>query len=529
MTDTVRLGFAVGTGEPVMLPIQHMIVTGQTQLAGKTTTLEALLSRAKRPALAFVTKRGEGAFRGAREIRPYFREQTDWRFVQSILEASLHEKLRFERSWIMRASKGAKTLADVQRNVRHALASPKTKGLNADIYYQLDQYLDEIVPEIARVDWARRVDLAPGLSVMDLTALNESMQHLVVRSSMLWVLENAEDTIVVVPEAWKFAPEGRGAPVKLAAEAFVRQGAGLRNFLWLDSQDITGVDKRILKQCSVWLLGVQREINEIKRTLAQVPASTKKPKPEEIATLALGEFVACFGRSSIATYVQPAWMNAAQAQQVATGQLDVHVAARLSPRDARRTHAPTEEPNVKESEARDLRETNARLERENADLRRRLEALESASTPSSNERPEVALPVRTARTADVVSTATGVESNGHLSDELWQAIRARLLKDPALLKVAATKPAIDVEVRRQVVNADGAKWLGRVAQMIAEGYFDVPRKTSEVFREAQRRGQPGVAPRADEACKKLWEMGFLTRDDDGFRAVDGMKVNIVEA
>jgi hypothetical protein len=42
-----------------------MVVTGQTQEAGKTTTLEALISR-RAPRVAFVTKRGEGAFEGAR-------------------------------------------------------------------------------------------------------------------------------------------------------------------------------------------------------------------------------------------------------------------------------------------------------------------------------------------------------------------------------------------------------------------------------------------------------------------------------
>lgn len=43
-------------------------------------------------------------------------------------------------------------------------------------------------------------------------------------------------------------------------------------------------------------------------------------------------------------------------------------------------------------------------------------------------------------------------------------------------------------------------------------------------------GEPvsGFAPRADEACKKLLTMGFLTREEDGFKAVPGMKANLVE-
>jgi hypothetical protein len=52
----VHLGFEVGTGNSDEIPLRNIAVTGQTQESGKTTTLEALISRAKVPALAFITK-----------------------------------------------------------------------------------------------------------------------------------------------------------------------------------------------------------------------------------------------------------------------------------------------------------------------------------------------------------------------------------------------------------------------------------------------------------------------------------------
>jgi hypothetical protein len=123
--QAIHLGFEVGSGKAVEIPCRHMVVTGQTQEAGKTTTLEALISRSGLPAVAFVTKRGEQSFRTGpsgrapiRRIPPYFRERADWQFVASVLEATMRERLKFERAWIMRASKGAKTLADVQENVQ---------------------------------------------------------------------------------------------------------------------------------------------------------------------------------------------------------------------------------------------------------------------------------------------------------------------------------------------------------------------------------------------------------------------------
>lgn len=53
--------------------------------------------------------------------------------------------------------------------------------------------------------------------------------------------------------------------MKASAIALVRKGAGLQNYMWVDSQDTAGVDKTILRGCAVWLIGVQREANEIKR------------------------------------------------------------------------------------------------------------------------------------------------------------------------------------------------------------------------------------------------------------------------
>jgi len=118
----VLVGFELGTGEPVRVPFAHTVICGQTQAAGKTTTLQALLDRAAdRKAIAFVTKRAEGAFHGAHSIPPFFRDRADWRFVESIIEATMRERMGMQRAWIMRASEGARTLEDVQRNIREAI------------------------------------------------------------------------------------------------------------------------------------------------------------------------------------------------------------------------------------------------------------------------------------------------------------------------------------------------------------------------------------------------------------------------
>ncbi len=321
IADKVELGFEVGSGDRVEIPIRHMVVTGQTQEAGKTTTLEALNARSQAPAIAFVTKRGERSFADGRRIKPYFREKADWQFVSAVLEATMRERMKFERSWIMRVTKHAKTLADVLRNCKE-MKKHSRSAMDESMYMQLEAYLEIIVPRVARIDWAKTVHLVPGINVVDVADREDfppELQSLVMDAVLRWVYENAHGVVTIIPEAWEFVPQARGSPVKLAAVELIRKGAGLRNYVWLDSQDIGGVDKEILRSCPVWLLGVQRETNEIKRVLDNIPAGVKKPKAADVALLKRGEFFACFGEHVIRTYVRPSWMDEDSARDVARG------------------------------------------------------------------------------------------------------------------------------------------------------------------------------------------------------------------
>jgi hypothetical protein len=262
---TIPLGFEVGTGRRIEIPLRHTAVFGQTQESGKTTTLEGLINRSGLRGLAFVTKRGEASFHVMNPIAPYFRERTDWKFVAAILEATLSEKLKFQRSWIMKLCQAGhgrrakvdyswpapRTLADVQTNVQTALKF--ATGMNESIYFELSEYLAEIIPQIDRLPYTTTLELAAGVNVMDLSAYDFPLQALVVRSSMEWIRKREHDCVLVVPESHKFAPKQRGSPVKLEAEDFIRESAALRNFLWIDCQDVAGVADVLLRQIGVWI------------------------------------------------------------------------------------------------------------------------------------------------------------------------------------------------------------------------------------------------------------------------------------
>ncbi len=316
----ILLGFEVGTGKEVHMGLHHTVITGMTQLSGKTTTLEAIISRANRRAIAFKTKRGEAGFNSYREIPPFFEERADWQYVSTLLEAVMRESLKFERPWIMKATQGTKTLREVYENVQ-MLRAEATKSLPENVYTALEQYLKIVVPQIEKFRFSKTLNLIDGINVMDLTEMTLELQALVIQSTMEYTLNNLHETILIVPEAWEHIPQGRNTPVKLFAETFIRKGAAIGNYLFIDSQDIAGIDKMPLRQCNNWILGRQREGHEVERVREQIGRG--KINAEEIRTLPLGHFLAILGDDVKKVYVLPAGVPAKIGRRVAMGEMTV--------------------------------------------------------------------------------------------------------------------------------------------------------------------------------------------------------------
>lgn len=511
----VPLGFEVGTGKPVSIPVAHMAVTGQTQQSGKTTAMEALISRSGRRAIAFVTKRGERGFESGRRILPYFRERADWQFVESILESTMRQRMKFERAWIVRAARGAHTLADVQRNVAD-LQSRAKRSMDSDIYMLLGEYLDLVVPLLARLPAADTVDLRPGVNVMELQGYPAELQALVIASVLAWIYQHERDVIAVIPEAWQFVPQGRGAPVRLAAIDLARKGAGLHDFMWLDSQDLAGVEKEVVRQASVWLLGVQREANEIKRTLAHIPAGIKKPKPVDIATLQVGQFWVCWADAAIKTYVWPAWMSEQSAAALSLG------GGTPPPRPAP-NHRAVSLPHYTFQPLTEEEPMSKGVEEKLDKLIGLMTAREPAP-PSTDKRRII---------SDALHTAATVATGGFAGEEeaLFQRFKARLMQEaPALIKLLTLKPELELTIERQVIQVDGKTLRGRLAKLIADDFFTVGRSNRDAVKELARTGGTVHDSRCLDAIRELIALGFLYRTDGNrFQATTDAKVNVVDA
>jgi hypothetical protein len=317
----VLVGYQVPSGEPFYLNrLHHIMITGITQWAGKTTALEALVKRSGLRAVAFVTKPEEQTFDG-RPLPLYFRERADWQYVESLISATLREDQRFNRSFIIKASRGCRTLREVWENIRRAKAEARSGSFLEGVYTNLDAYMEIVVPQIERYTFSGDIVLADGLNVMDLSDMTDEMQALIIRSVMEKLVEAREkDVIVIIPEAWKFIGE-HYTPVQFIAEKLIRQGASSRVFVWNDSQNLSGISGAIRSQVGIWFLGVQRYEHEVERTVRAVPLENK-PRKTDIMKLKTGEFFVCTRADVAKVYVQPSWLPSEIAVKVATGELE---------------------------------------------------------------------------------------------------------------------------------------------------------------------------------------------------------------
>jgi hypothetical protein len=278
----------------------------------------------------------------------------------------------------------------------------------------------------------------------------------------------------------------RVTPLNEAARKFLRKGAAVGN------QDIAGVSKEIIRQSSVWLLGVQREANEIRRTLAHIPAGLKKPKADDVARIE---------RQGAAIKAE-----IADLERRLKSAAVVHLAPALAPVPAPVSDRdlPWEIPGANTTKEAVGSKNVARL------------VVDRAHQHPKNRTP--------------MYDAKGWTS---MEEELYQKFKARLVAElmdesPKILQVIATKPELEVVVEKEVLPVDGKTSIGRVARLISKGFFEDYQTAIETFREVNSTGASTDRRTVLGAMDKLVEMGFLFKNTNGFKAVPGMKVNVKE-
>ena len=340
MSDpAILLGYEIGSGRAVRIPLRHTVWCGLTQQAGKTTGMAGAIGRSGLRAITFITKRGERNFEDSPRVPAYFRPACDWQSVTALLDAWLQsatgkpgERLPLSlRPYLIQACSGAvgaptaatppKTLNEVFCNVAQLEADAEGK-VDARNCLLLRSYLEEALAMLEK-GGARdsAIKLASQINCMDLSAYPVALQALCIASTIEHIAEHETGVIILIPEAWEFIPREGQTACKQAIERMARKGACLGNYLWIDSQDLAGISIVVRKMCSVYLLGVQREANEVARTLKHLPDGMSRPTAGGIMELKVGEFWCAYDQALHCCYVQPEWLDAdpERARTYATG------------------------------------------------------------------------------------------------------------------------------------------------------------------------------------------------------------------
>lgn len=115
-------------------------------------------------------------------------------------------------------------------------------------------------------------------------------------------------------------------------------------------------------------------------------------------------------------------------------------------------------------------------------------------------------------------------------ERLFVYIKNRIIDecriDPILLQLLTARPELVVEVEPRIVTLDASNLKGRVARLMAAGWFSTQRATSAVRRELARTGaDPGGGGSLSDVLNNYVKDGFLVREGEGqFVFAPGVKV-----
>ncbi|MBI4128394.1 MAG: hypothetical protein HY459_05020 [Parcubacteria group bacterium] len=331
----IHLGFEVPSGEPKEIPIFHTVITGQTQYSGKSTTVKSMIEKyvAKGfSVLVFDTKEtaldyGEVGV----ETPVVVRDTLDSLELLSLLESIMQTKLTRYYS----------ILNEICLGGPHVNVNGKANSLQeiVDRAKYLDEHSRGFVQGAARTIWdlvirlinqtkdlptVTHLQLNEGINRMSINNLKPESQQIVVATALEDILTMYKrNVIVVLDEAFKFIPEGRGSACAWAVERYITQGAMTGLFLIISSQFLAITNKDPLKACPVKILGTQDHPTEVKHTLDLM--SGVKLSKDSVMRLKIGHFAVATKESPdpVTVYVQPEWLPDDIAVKIARGEIPV--------------------------------------------------------------------------------------------------------------------------------------------------------------------------------------------------------------
>jgi hypothetical protein len=396
-----------------------------------------------------------------------------------------------------------------------------------------------------------RAAMKSGVSmVIDLYSINLSKAdwRSIVRRSIETILYEGEghgQRHVFLEEAAEFIPQHvRDGQTYAAVEKLARMGGNVGVGLTLINQRAEEVNKAVLELCDNLLLHRQRGKNSLlslRKWLAAGNVDPPKEITDTLADLPTGQCWAWFkdvGKPKLIKVAEKRSfdpdrraMSHATSAKITPATVDVtafvaRMKAALASKSAppaakpmepkaapaaKPSPAPKPVPNAKEAqvdekEARALRAENDQLKQQIKDLTKKLQQDGAVHRP--------------VETGDAPLDM----------DAIYAEVKRRAADDPCVLRLLAEKQEIKVVVERKTVDIDGSSLKGRLARLISVGFFDEGRTQSGARSELKRTGPDVNQGNLWKTLAALVTDGFLTLESGKeYRAVEGMKINVVES
>ena len=307
----------------VDVPLQHLAVYGLPARRERPPPWKGWSPALARTTLIFRTGKNEIAFASSIKVRPFFRERHDWRYVERLLWSFLEEKSKIYRPWVMRATQGANSLANIHSRIVKAGKNPPGLGqgspLPAGPLLPRDPSRTECPQPVHRAGAppGRLERHGPG------GRLEGRSGHDHRRGPGPPHGPPTEGRLRGGPSRGEELRPQRNEEPTVEVRRRLRRGSEKSSgmFLWIDSQSLTGVDQQVVRNVGLSLHGRQTvedlEISRIVEGTGQRdhPEGGQDAPPRPVPPGGPGW-------SPHRLRTGPAWMDETRARSIFRGQLN---------------------------------------------------------------------------------------------------------------------------------------------------------------------------------------------------------------
>lgn len=331
MSKDITIGYEIGTGKEVTISPHHMFISGISG-AGKSESMKAIIGRSESKILILDVKRRRDYSEFGADIPLYIEQKMDALMLKDLIESTERLSIKRELPMLSKLCRKSSTWEELLSKARKWQDDKKLRDFYKDVLEVLILIFEKLVREYNTYEFSDRVELDSQINVMNLSHVSRAMQQIIVSSVINHIERHESDIKIVIDEAHRFIPQAASSAASQDVVRLIREGRASNTYLWLADQTVTGVEKDVLKQVHLWILGRQTEINEAKRTLNQIPQRKSLGlRAEDIQTLGIGEFIVATIDWAKKVYMWPRWIDEKMAKEVAMGQMTIQDVIDMEP------------------------------------------------------------------------------------------------------------------------------------------------------------------------------------------------------